>query len=140
MKTININGSNYTVEELTKILEEAKKVPPMQKVYEYHGTTQEEFEKLYEKLPLNSKYHQKEVMIVNFYNQGEKPDFKNTNQRKYYPYFEMDKFLFFDVSWYGSITNFPASLCFVGENAEENLREAVEIYFEEFKLSRTTLL
>src|SRR6478736_8864320 len=102
MKTININGSDYTVEQLTKILEEAKKKSPMDKVYEYHNTTEEEFENLYKNLPLNVKYHQKEVMIVNYYNKGEKADFKNANQKKYYGWFYLDEFRFCRFYWGGS--------------------------------------
>lgn len=140
MKTININGSNYTVEELAKILEDAKKKSPMDKVYEYHKTNEQEFEKLYENIPLNIKYLQKEVMIVAFYNKGEKPDFNNKKQKKWYSWFYLDEFRFFDSYYFGSFTYIPASLCFVGDNAEKNIKEAVVEFFEELKLSRTTLL
>lgn len=140
MKTININGSNYTVEELAKILEDAKKKSPMDKVYEYHKTNEQEFEKLYENIPLNIKYLQKEVMIVAFYNKGEKPDFNNKKQKKWYSWFYLDEFRFHGSGYHGSGTHVPASLCFVGDNAEKNIKEAVVEFFEELKLSRTTLL
>lgn len=140
MKTININGSHYTVEELTKILEEAKKKSPMDKVYAYHNTTEDEFEKLYENLPLNVKYHQREVMIVAYFNKGEIPDFNNKNQQKWYAWFYLDEFRFHDSYWFHTTTHVPASLCFVGDNGEKNIKEAIAEFFEELKLSRTTLL
>ena len=140
MKTISINGSDYTVEELTKILEEAKKKSPMDKVYNYHETNKEEFDKLYEKLPLNVKYYQVEAMIVAFYNKGEIPDFNNKKQKKWYSWFYLDEFRFYDSVYGDSCTRVPASLCFVGDNAEKNIKEAVIDFFEEFKLSRTTLI
>ena len=133
MKTININGSDYTVEELTKILEDAKKVSPMQKVYEYHNTTEEKFNELYKDIPKHLKAIEKEFMIVAFYNKEWKPNFKDSNERKHYVWFYIDDFRLGHCSCYDSSSTVPARALFKNE---ADLREAVEVYFEEFKESR----
>jgi len=43
--TININGSDFTVRELNALIEAAKNKKPIDEVYAYHGTTEEEFNK-----------------------------------------------------------------------------------------------
>lgn len=137
MKTINVNGTDYTVEELTKILEDAKKVSPMDEVYKYHNTTEEEFEKLYEKLPLNVKYHQKEVMIVSWYNKGWKPNFNNSSEKKWYGWFYMNNFRFDYSHWLASDSRVAASLLL---QKEEHVLDMKEKFIKELKDSRTTLL
>lgn len=134
MKTININGSDYTVEELTKILEDAKKASPMQKVYEYHKTTEEEFNKLYEKIPPKVKAYAQEIMIVAFYNKGWTPNWKHSNEYKYYPYFYMDEFrlCFVDVRCSRSGVGAPS----VFKN-KKDCEEASELFFDIYKESRS---
>lgn len=134
MKTININGSDYTVEELTKILEDAKKASPMQKVYEYHKTTEEEFNKLYEKIPPKVKAYAQEIMIVAFYNKGWQPSWKNSNEYKYSPYFYMDEFRFGRVCSYCSLSYVGAPSVFKNR---EDCEEAVELFFDIYKESRS---
>lgn len=133
MKTININGSNYTVEELTKILEDAKKVSPMQKVYEYHKTTEEEFEELYKHIPKNVKAYQQEIMIAAFYNKGWTPDWTKSDEYKYYPYFYMDSFRLDDVSCCATDSGVGAPQVYKNE---KDCKEAVEVYLDVFKESR----
>lgn len=133
MKRININGSDYTIEELTKILEDAKKISPMQKVYEYHNTTEEEFNELYKNLPKHIKANEKEFMIVAFYNKEWKPDFQNSNEKKWYAWFYMDDFRLGDWDYCCSVSSVPARALFKNK---ADLIEAVEVYFEEFKESR----
>lgn len=134
MKTININGSDYTVEELTKILEEAKKVSPMQKVYEYHKTTEEEFEKLYKNIPSKVKAYQQEIMVVSFYNKGWTPNWNNSNEYKYYPYFYMDKFRLGGVDHCNSYSDVCAPQVFKNK---KDCEEAVELFLEIYRESRT---
>jgi hypothetical protein len=133
MNTININGKDYTTEELTKILEDAKELSPIDKVYAFHKTTKEEFDKLYEKLPLRSKYLEVEVMIVAYKNNGWKHKYGDT---AYYPYFHISPFSFYGVNYYQSYSTVPLTFCFKNEKVCE---EAVEEFKEEYKLSRTTL-
>lgn len=146
MKTMKINvPDGYEIDQETSTFEnivfkEVIKKSPMDKVYEYHKTTKEDFEKLYENLPLSIKYIQKEAMIVSFYNKGEKVNVKDNKQKKWYAWFYLNEFRFNGSNWGSGATDSPASLLFVGDNAEKNIKEAVVEFFEEFKLSRTTLL
>jgi len=119
MKTININGSEYTVEQLSKILEEAKKKSPMDEVYKYHNTTEDQFEKDYSNIPLHLKYYQKEVMIVAFYNKGWKPNMKDKNERKYYNWYYNDPFRVSSVYDICVNSNVPSALCFKKKSTEK---------------------
>ena len=138
MKTIkiNINGKEteitLTKEQLTQI--ESQNV--MQKVYKYHNTTEEEFEKLYKDTPLNLKYHQKEVMIVAFKNNGWRPDMNNNNQKKYYCWFYNSPFRFNVSYWFGSHGPVAASLLL---QDEKKCKEMVEEFLPELQQSRQTL-
>lgn len=128
--TININGQDYTVEELTTILENAKnqKQSPLQELLNYHNLTEEDFNKL--------SGFEKECKVVAFYNKGWKPDWKDSNERKYIPYFYMDNFRMNCVVYYCSHSYVSSRLCF---KREEDAKEAVEKYFEIFKQSRTEI-
>ena len=131
MKTIKINGKDFTIEELNKLVEDAKKANPMQEVYEYHGTTEKEFDKLYKNIPDHVKAYQKEVMIVEFYNQGQKPDWSNTNQIKYYPFFNMKDFSFHCSGFYCHCSNVSDRLCFLREeDCEDAVGKFIDIYRE----------
>lgn len=130
MKTININGQNYTVEELTTILENAKnkKQTPLQELLNYHNLTEEEFNKL--------SGFEKECKVVAFYNKGWKPDWKNWDERKYLPWFSMGDFRMYSVEYLGLSSSCPSRLYFKNE---KDVYEAVEKYFEIFKESRTEI-
>lgn len=132
MKTININGCDYTVEQLTEILQNAKKETPMQKVFEYHKTTEEDFEELYKNIPDHVKAYEKECLVVAFYNKGWKPKFDG-NERFYYTYFYMDNFRLVYVDEFRNFSVVSARLLFKNES---DLREAVEVYKDVFKASR----
>lgn len=136
MKTININGKDYTVEELTSILENAKTISPMDKVFAYHNTTEEEFNKLYKKLPKATKYTEIEAMIVAYKNQGWTPDWNNSNEPKYFPYFTMgSSFGFYDCYFWFAGSYVGSRFCF---KSLELLKEAVEEFLPQYKLSRLT--
>ena len=106
---------------------------PMDEVYKYHNTTEEEFNKLYENLPKHVKTFEKECMVVAFYNKGWTPDFENENEGKHYPWFRMDNFSLNYVSDYRLMADAPSRLMF---KSEEDCIDAVEKYFEIFKESR----
>jgi|SRR5690606_31373060 len=132
---INIKGQDYTVEELTTILENAKKTNPMDEVYAYHNTTEEEFNNLYKNIPNKIKAFAQESLIVDFYNKGWTPNWNDNTEKKWYPYFNMKDFsLYFCSSPFSSTS--PASLVF---KSEKLCIEAVEKYFDVFKVSRTTV-
>lgn len=133
MRTININGKDYTVEELTKVLEDAKKVNSLDAIFKYHNTTQEEFDKLYEKIPAHVKAYEMECMLVAFYNKGWVANFNN-DERKHYPYFYLgENFRLCGVSFRGSSSDVSSRLCW---KKEEDFREAFKLYPEIFKQSR----
>jgi len=136
MKTININGSEYTVEQLSKILEEAKKKSPMDEVYKYHNTTEDQFEKDYSNTPLHLKYYQKEVMIVAFYNKGWKPNMKDKNERKYYNWYYNDPFRFYCVDYSCESSGVPSALLL---QKEEYGKEIAEKFKKEIEQSRLTM-
>lgn len=83
---------------------------------------------------------QEAVCFVRALNEKFEFDWKNSSQEKYRIWWYMDSFRFYDSDWYVSYSFVPASLCFVGDNAEKNIKEAVVEFKEEFRLSRTTLL
>lgn len=136
MKTININGSGYTVEELTKILEEAKKKSPMDEVYAYHNTTETQFEEDYKNIPLHLKYYQKEVMIVALYNKGWKPNLKDKNEIKWYNWYYNEPFRLYCVYCDSVSSHVPSALLL---QKEEYGKEIAEKFLKEIKDSRTTL-
>ena len=134
MKTLKIevpNGYEIDTEKSTFKNIVFKEISnPMDEVYKYHNTTEEEFNKLYENLPKHVKAFEKECMVVAFYNKGWTPDFDNQNQYKYFPWFYMDNFSLSHVDYCGSLSNVPRRLLFKNE---KDCREAVEKYFEVFK-------
>ncbi len=131
MSTINIEGREFTIEELKDLINNQQS--PMNKVYAFHKTTKEAFDKLYEKLPLRSKYLEVEAMIVAYKNDGWK--YKD-GDKIYYPYFQLNPFGFDGSVWVSDLAHAPLALCFKNEKL---LREAVEEFKEEYKLSRLTL-
>ena len=143
MKEIKIeipNGYEIDTEKSTFeniIFKEVTKSNPMDEVFKYHNTTEEEFDKLYENLPKHVKAFEKECMVVAFYNKGWSPDFNNKNEYKYYPWFNMNNFSLLCVYYCYSISYFPRRLLFKNE---KDCREAVEKYFEVFKESRLSQL
>lgn len=104
-----------------------------QKLFEYHKTTEEEFNKLYENLPKHVKACALEVMVVEYYNKGWTPNWSNPVEYKYYPCFYLDNFRVSCVSDYQTFSYCPAHLCF---KSKEDCIEAVEEFFEVFKESR----
>lgn len=132
---ININGQDYTVEELTTILENAKKSNLMDEVYAYHNTTEKAFNELYKNIPNKIKALAQESLIVDFYNKKWVPNWNDSSQKKYYPYFNMNNFSHCICIWDISYSAAPASLVW---KSESDLEEAVKKFFDIFKASRTT--
>jgi hypothetical protein len=86
METININGKNFSIEELNRLIAQSKS--PMQKVWDYHGISEEAFNDMYKGLPVHIKAYAKECLVVDFYNKGWKPDWNDSKQKKYYLWLE----------------------------------------------------
>lgn len=129
--TINIEGREFTIDELKDLINNQQ--TPMNKAYAFHKTTKKEFDKLYENLPLRSKYLEIEAMIVAYKNDGW--EYKN-GDNAYYPYFQLNPFSFHCVDNNQSYSNMSLSFCFKNEKL---CKEAVEEFKEEYKLSRLSL-
>jgi hypothetical protein len=136
MKTIkiNINGKETEITLTKEQLKQIENQNPMQKVYDYHNTTEEEFDRLYKNVSEFAKAQEIERMIVNFYNKGEQPDWNNSNQYKYYPYFYLGSNFSYDCYHYWSSCSVVSTrLCFL---RKEDLLEAVVVHKEQYENSR----
>lgn len=131
--TINIEGKEFTIEQLKELIN--KNEDKLEKVFNFNKTTEEQFNKKWEGFEEHEKYGALERLIVNFYNKGEKPDWNDSNQYKYYPYFIMDK----DDFRYDSC-NRDYTISFVSSRLaflrKEDMLEAVELYLDIYKKSR----
>lgn len=107
----------------------------LQKIFKYNNTTEEEFNKKWENFEDHEKYGALEKMIVNYYNKGEKPNWENSNQYKYYPFFIIQEENFhYDgyVGWWAS-SGTSSRLAYL---RKEDMLEAVELYLDVYKKSR----
>lgn len=102
------------------------------KIYKYHNTTQEEFDKTYENMPFYVKAYSKESMLTSFYNKGWQPNFKDKNEKKHYAWFWLDDFRLDAV--YCSRCSFSCAPL-LWKN-EKDLKEAIKLYPDVFKDSR----
>ncbi len=121
-KGFEIDKEKSTFEKI--IFKEVK--TDLQELLNYHNLTEEEFNKL--------SGFEKECKVVAFYNKGWKPNWKDSNDRKYIPYFYMDNFRLYGVYRGLSFSYCSPHLYF---KREEDAEEVVEKYFEIFKQSRT---
>ena len=132
--TINIEGKEFTIEQLKELIN--KNEYKLEKVFNFNKTTEEQFNKKWEGFEEHEKYGALERLIVNFYNKGEKPNWENTKQYKYYPYFIMDKDDFRCVHYdrcYAAGSVVSSRLAFL---RKEDMLEAVELYLDIYKKSR----
>jgi len=134
MKTINIEGKDFTIDELVNIIEQAKKAKdPMEEVYAYHKTTKEDFDRLWGNMPAHTKAYEKECMVVEFYNKGWSPNWSDSNEKKYYVYLNMKNGTFNDWICYYSTCFVPARLCL---RTKEDLLDMAEKFLDVIKESR----
>jgi len=131
--TTNINGKETETTLTKEQLEQINKSSNMDKVYAYHNTTKEEFDKKYKNVSLRSKYFEMEAMIVAYKNNGW---VYKQGEKFYYPWFDLELFIFDGVSDSRTFASVPLALCFKNESLT---KETVSEFLEEYKLSRTTL-
>lgn len=107
-------------------------------VLEYHGLTEEQFNDNNKGLTPDEVGYRKEKLIVAAYNEGKKPDW-NDGTPKRYPLFDLSSSGFRSYVYDGwhSYSDVGSRLCFVGPDALENLRDAVDKFLDEYKESRT---
>jgi len=135
LETINIEGTEFTMAQLKKLTRKSRKSSPMDEVYAYHGLTKKQFNKRHKNTPSYLKAYDKEVLIVAFYNKGEELDWSNSEEYKYYGYFEMNSetFRLSHVVSHRVYSIAPSALCF---KRKSDATEAYKIYFKEIKESR----
>lgn len=107
----------------------------LDKIFKFNNTTEKDFNKKWEGFEDHEKYGALEKMIVNYYNKGEKPNWKDSNQYKYYPWFIMDEDTFrcnYYFCWY-SRSSASSRLAYL---RKEDMLEAVELYIDVYKKSR----
>ena len=108
-------------------------------VLNYHNLTREQFDENNKGLTPDEVGYRKEKLIVSTYNRGKLPDWDNSNEAKYYPWFKMGSsgFRYDDfVDWH-ALSVVGSRLCFIGEEAYENMIDATEKFLNEYKESRT---
>ena len=133
---VTVNGVEITLtpEQEALVVGDSMKV-----IYDFHNTTAEAFDKLYENIPAHIKAYAQETMIVNYYNDGKQVDFSDDSYDKYYPYFDYeDGFSLSSVCYYFdySFSHVPPPCCFF---SEESCNKAVEKYMHIYKISRGCL-
>lgn len=131
--TINIEGKEFTIEQLKELIN--KNEDKLERVFKFNKTTEEEFNKKWEDFEDHEKYGALEKLIVNFYNKGEKPDWKNSNESKCYPCFYIDKdnFRYYGCQYWYTFSDTSSRLAYL---RREDMLEAVELYLEVYKKSR----
>lgn len=98
------------------------------------GTTEVEFNELFGHIGLSDDTiaYEKMKIIVKAINQGWEPDWDNTNQRKYWPYFKLSSGFGFSFSNYyfgHSITLVGSRLCFeTEEKCTYSAKQFIDIY------------
>ena len=107
----------------------------LDKIFKFNNTTEKDFNKKWENFEDHEKYGALEKMIVNYYNKGEKPNWENSNQYKYYPWFVMceDNFRYDDFNDWCTLSTASSRLAYL---RKEDMLEAVELYIDIYKKSR----
>jgi hypothetical protein len=107
----------------------------LEQVFKFNKTTEKEFNKKWDGFEDHEKFTALEKLIVNYYNKGEKPNWKDSSQYKYYPWFEMDgdNFRCYFLDHWFTYSTSSSRLCFL---RKEDMLEAVELYLEIYKKSR----
>lgn len=128
MKTI-VNGVEITLtEEQIAIVNGSK----YDKVFAYHGLSWDEFEKAHAGVSLDVRAFALLKLVVAMYNRGERLDWDNGDQPKYYPYFNLEdecvSLDFVSSGYHDSVV--PPSLCFF---SKEDCQAATNEYSELYK-------
>lgn len=125
IKSIHKTGTQETKEQIEKEFPDLFKTNELEKAIKKLGEKDKEVIKLrkleqIEDIESNLAY-QKLVVIIKYLNDGW---VRQKEEDFYYPWFYTNPFRFCGVYWSDSFAFVPASLCFVGKNAEENANYA----------------
>lgn len=150
MKTLKIQiPEGYEIDEEKSTFQEIKfkvisknirdRIQTLEDVFSLNGTTEKVFNKKWNKdlfTPTEIGIGL-ELLLVNAYNEGRKSNWEDGSWKRY-PWFYMQEsnFRLGGVgSRYGH-SDAPSALCFNGEHAEENCRDAVKKFLHVYKQSR----
>ena len=104
---------------------EKMKFKNLDAIYAFHKINRKEFEKSISNLSPDTQAYEILKLIVSAYNNNEKPDFTNWEQRKYFPWFEYDSsaggFVYGDCAYWASHTAVGSRLCYLNL---DDLKEA----------------
>jgi hypothetical protein len=81
--------------------------------------------------------YQKAIVLTKVFNEGWLPDWDNTNQLKYYPYFEMggsSGFRYIDCDNWRSLSNVGSRLCFKSAKLAEHAGKKFTAIYKQFML------
>jgi hypothetical protein len=117
------------------VFKKIEEINTMEDVYRLNGTTKWEFERKWEGFEPYQIAAEQERLIVSAYNKGELPDWDNSDQAKYYPYFKMGsgKFSYYFSLYHYTSSSVASRLCFL---REEDLEDAVSKFLHIYKVSR----
>lgn len=131
-KLVTIDGKEFemelTPEQIALISE------PMKRLFDWHNTTEEAFNKLYENIPAKIKAIALETMIAEMYRNNVEVDWSNSRQYKWFLWFDLSEGVsLFGVNFNGQSSNVPPFLCFL---SEADAKDAWKNYSEVYKISR----
>lgn len=100
-------------------------------VLKENGTTREEFEKSCKGLEPDEIAYKMAKLVCLAYNEGWIPDWNNSNEYKYYPYFKMGSssgvsFSYFDYDFRYAVSGVGAHLCFKSSNLAKHAGKLFE--------------
>lgn len=126
-------GRKFFYKDIRDILNE------LEDVFVYHGTTSKEFYKKYKWLPEHIIGQLEVELIVSAYNEGELPDYTNTDQIKYCPIFKMGSpagggFSYFDCDYWHSRSSVGARQDFLNK---DNMLDAVKKFLPSYEKKMT---
>jgi len=112
-----------------------ERIHSMKDVFELNSTTEKEFNKKWEGFSEDEVGNAQEKLIVSAYNQGQKPNWKDFKEKKYYPYFIMDEdnFSYYTCNVWLTGSSASARLCFLNY---DNMIDATTKFIHIYKKSR----
>lgn len=107
-------------------------------ILKFHGLTPKQFKEQTKSLKPYQIGYEKEILIVAAYNQNQKPDWDDKT-RKYYPWFQLSggRFVYCRYGRWSAASPVGSRQVFVGPQAYDNMRDAVEKFLPQYKESRT---
>lgn len=139
IKSFDESTGEVNFEPIPKDIKE--RINDLKDIFELNNTTEDAFNKKWEGFAPHEKATALEILIIAAYNEGKLPDFTDGTV-KVYPYFKMGSpsgggFSFDDCGRGYSDSAVCSRLVFHGENAYDNMKDAVKKFLPQYKDSRT---